>query len=182
MQLKVECPGCRKHIEVDESLAGQTSECPSCAEKFSIPQRVREARIVSDPAASETPDQEQVLYDESPSMFRNRPVGFAVTCILCFAVVGLVIFLIWWLRCLGTKLTVTTERTILRKGLLSKRTNEVFHSDVRNIQVSQGFLQRLFDVGSIGIASSGQSDIEIQVAGMPSPEKVKEIINKHRRD
>ena len=92
------------------------------------------------------------------------------------------IFLIWWLRCLGTKLTVTTERTILRKGLLSKRTNEVFHSDVRNIQVSQGFLQRLFDVGSIGIASSGQSDIEIQVAGMPSPEKVKEIINKHRRD
>jgi len=124
---------------------------------------------------------ESILYKSHPSMFRNRPVGFVLSVILIPVLgLGLLILVIWWLDCLGTTLTVTTKRTTLRRGILSKKTNDVWHRDVRNIQVKQGILQRLLGVGTIGISSAGQGDVEIAVNGMPNPEKVRRFIDEHR--
>lgn len=125
--------------------------------------------------------EEVTLYEEHPSMFRNRPVEFVVTCLLCLVIVGLVMFFFWWLKCKGTKLTVTSDRTILRRGILSKSISEVWHQDVRNVQLDQTFLQRLLGVGKVGISSSGQSGLEISVSGIPDPDKVKSLIDQHRR-
>jgi uncharacterized membrane protein YdbT with pleckstrin-like domain len=94
---------------------------------------------------------EQILYESHPAMFRSNPILFVLCLVLCLAGVGLVILLFWWLSCAGTTLTVTDKRAILRKGLLSKYVNEVMLADVRNIQVGQTFLQRIFGVGTIGI-------------------------------
>ena len=127
------------------------------------------------------PKEEITLYEENPSMFRNRPVEFGVNCLLCFAGVGLVLFAIWWLKCKGTTLTVTDERVRLRKGILSKSITEVWHQDVRNVQLEQTFFQRIFGVGTIGISSAGQNEIEVNVSGIPDPERVKELIDQHRR-
>ena len=126
-------------------------------------------------------NEEVTLYDENPSMFRNRPVEFIVTLVLCLVVVGLIIFLVWWMRCKGTQLTVTNERTSLRRGILSKSITEVWHQDVRNVQLDQTFLQRLLGVGSLGISSSGQAGLEISVSGIPDPDRVKDLIDQHRR-
>ena len=114
-------------------------------------------------------------------MFRNRPVEFIVTVVLCLIVVGFVIFFMWWLRCKGTQLTITSERTRLRKGILSKSITEVWHQDVRNVQLNQTFFQRLLGVGSLGISSAGQAGLEISVSGIPDPNRVKELIDRHRR-
>lgn len=121
--------------------------------------------------------EERVLYEAHPSMFRNHPIWFSVSVLLCVVGVGVVILLVWWIQCLGTTLTVTTEQTTLRRGILSKYTNDVFHENVRNIQVGQTFLQRLLDVGYVGISSAGQAGVEIEVHGIPHPEKVKELID-----
>ena len=114
-------------------------------------------------------------------MFRNHPFGF-ILCLLLIAAfgLGLVIFFVWWLRCLGTTLIVTEQKTTLRTGILAKNLNEVYHSDVRSIQVNQSFFQRLFGVGSIGLSSAGQSSVEIVVAGIPDPGHVRDIIDAHR--
>ncbi len=130
--------------------------------------------------AEKTSTEEVVYYEENPSMFRNQPVWFVLTCILCLVGVGLIIFLVWWIKCKGTTLTVTSDRTSLRKGILSKSITEVWHKDVRNVQLNQTFFQRIFDVGTLGISSSGQSGIEIAVSGMPDPDGVKDLIDKHR--
>ena len=114
-------------------------------------------------------------------MFRNQPVWFVITCLLCLVGVGLAVFLIWWLKCKATTLTITNDRTELRKGILSKSVSEVWHQDVRNVQLDQTFFQRIFDVGSIGISSAGQSGLEISVNGIPDPDRVKELIDQHRR-
>ena len=114
-------------------------------------------------------------------MFRNRPVGFIATVVLCVVLVGFVIFLVWWLRCKGTQLTITTDRTRLRKGILSKSITEVWHQDVRNVQLNQTFFQRLLGVGSLGISSAGQAGLEISVSGIPDPDQVKNLIDQHRR-
>jgi uncharacterized membrane protein YdbT with pleckstrin-like domain len=96
------------------------------------------------------------------------------------SVLGVLLLLSWWLDCLGHRLIVTDRRTIFRKGLLGKFTNEVLHSHVRNIQISQSLFQRLMHVGAIGISSSGQSGIEIFARGIPNPYDVKSIIDHYR--
>jgi uncharacterized membrane protein YdbT with pleckstrin-like domain len=121
--------------------------------------------------------EEQVLYEAHPAMFRNRPISFILCCILSLVIVGLIILAVWYLKTRATMLTVTNEQTTLRKGLLSKYTNDVFHSNVRNIIVRQSFFQRMMGVGYVGISSSGQSGIEIEVNGIPEPERVKQIID-----
>lgn len=125
---------------------------------------------------------ETVLYEDHPSMFRNHPVWFVLCLLLSLVGVGLIIFLVWWLQVLATKLTVTDQRTILRHGILSKYVNEVYHSDIRNVQIRQSFLQRVFDVGVISIASAGSDDAEIVVVGMSNPGKVKEILDQGRQE
>lgn len=127
------------------------------------------------------PTEEITFYEEHPSMFRNRPVEFGVNILLCVIVVGFFLFFFWWLKCKGTTLTVTSDRTRLRKGILSKSVTEVWHRDVRNVQLNQSFFQRIFGVGTIGVSSAGQNEIEIKVAGIPDPERVKTLIDKYRR-
>lgn len=124
---------------------------------------------------------EKVLYESHPSMFRNQPVWFVITVLLSLIGVGLVIFAIWFLKCKGTTLTVTEDRTRLRRGLLSKSITEVWHQDIRNVQLDQTFFQRIFDVGSLGISSAGQGGLEIFVSGIPQPDHVKELIDQYRR-
>lgn len=126
-------------------------------------------------------EEERILYESHPAMFGNHPVGFVLAVILSVVGVGLVILLIWRIRCLGTTLTITNEQTTLRRGILSKFTNDVFHENVRNIVVRQSFFQRIFGVGYVGISSAGQSGIEIEVNGIPNPDQVKEIIDDCRK-
>ena len=126
--------------------------------------------------------EETVLYHSHPAMFRNRPWVFIFCLVLSLVGIGLIIFLIWWIRTKGTELTVTNERASLRKGILSKFTNDVYLTDVRNVQIYQSFWQRIFGVGSVAISSAGNDGIEIEVKGIPNPDKIKEIIDTHRRD
>jgi len=125
---------------------------------------------------------ETILYRDHPAMFRNRPLLFAAACALVpLGGLGLLFLVPWWLSCLGTSLVVTDRRVTLRRGILSKDTSDILLADIRNVQVRQRFLQRLFDVGDIGLSSSGQGEIEIEVAGLPHPRRVSALIDDHRQ-
>lgn len=134
---------------------------------------------------------ERVLYRASPAMFRQRPIWFMIWCgmLLAFvvpdywplSVLALLVLTLWWWRCKGQTITITNQRTTLRKGILAKSTSEVWHSDVRNVQLQQSFLQRIFNVGQLALSSSGQGDVEIEIAGIRQPVKAKTVIDQHRR-
>lgn len=149
---------------------------------------------------------ETVMFEAHPSMFRNQPLWFVgvillflLGIVLCFVpvfnygpsqiailggillLIAAIVFFVWWLKCKGTTLTVTNERTSCRRGILSKSITEVWHQDIRNVQLDQTFFQRVLDVGKIGISSAGQSGLEINVAGIPKPGDVKRLIDEHRR-
>ena len=126
------------------------------------------------------PDDEETIFVDSPSMFRNNPIGFAVTLLLCLVGVGIPILLVWYIRCRSTELTITNLRTRLHRGWLSRSITEVWHRDVRNVQLDQTFFQRMFDTGRIGISSAAQSGIEIDVSGLQGPDKIKSIIDRYR--
>ncbi|MGB7347741.1 MAG: PH domain-containing protein [Pirellulaceae bacterium] len=123
---------------------------------------------------------EKTVYVASPSMFRNQPFAFVLTCLLCCVGVGIPIMLVWWIRSKSTELTVTDKRTRLHRGWLSRSITEVWHRDVRNVQLHQSFFQRIFDTGRIGVSSAGQDGIEIDVSGLRNPDQIKGIIDEHR--
>ena len=130
--------------------------------------------------APPSPPPEEVMFEANPKMFRQAPFLFVLSAVLVPLVVGLVILVIWWLNAKSQQLTVTDKRTIVRRGILSKHTNEVLHRDIRNVQVMQTFSQRLFGVGDIGISSAGQSDIEIAFRGLATPYRVRDLVDQHR--
>ena len=120
---------------------------------------------------------ERVLYTSHTLMFRDNPFRFVFYCLLIPVFgIGLLLLLSWWLDCLGTTLTVTNLRSILRRGVFSKFITDVLHQDVRNVQIKQRFLQRIFDVGYVGVSSSAQSGLEIEVYGIPFPDHIRQLI------
>lgn len=123
---------------------------------------------------------ESTVYVASPSMFRNHPFGFTLVALLSIVGVGIPIMIIWYFRCRSTELTVTDMRTRLHRGWLSRSITEVWHRDVRNVQLHQSFLQRVFNVGRVGISSAANAGTEIDVSGLRHPDLIKELIDKHR--
>jgi uncharacterized membrane protein YdbT with pleckstrin-like domain len=123
---------------------------------------------------------EEKLYHAHPAMFRNHPIWFVLACLLVPIGVGVVILVAWWLDTRAKTLIVTTRRTILRRGILSKSLSDIQNADVRNIQVEQTALQRLLGVGSLKISSAGQAGIEMVVNGIPDPNRAREAINRSR--
>ena len=86
----------------------------------------------------------------------------------------------WWVDRFTAAFEITTKRTIMHRGFFSKSSSEVLHDNIRNIQIDQSFLQRVTNVGRVGISSSGQDGVEIQVNHLPSPKKLQEIIDLYR--
>ena len=123
---------------------------------------------------------EQVLYSAHPAINRNDLRGFLVCLLLIPIGLGILLLFIRFLNSLNKTLIVTDRKTILRRGILAKRTSEVFHADVRHLVVNQTMMQRLLGVGDISISSSGEAGFEIDEKGFPSPQKVKEIIQSAR--
>ena len=107
------------------------------------------------------------------------PVWVAITAVL-IVLAGSILFVIWWIQSLSARLDVTNKRTITRRGLLSRSTSEVLHDNIRNVQIEQTFWQRVWHVGSIGISSSGQDGIKIQMHNVPTPDRLKEVIDLYR--
>lgn len=153
---------------------------------------------------------EEALYHGHPAMFRNNPprfLGAVLLSLIGIAVLvvtplttytsidthlvdlgsGLVLFALgpiilapWWLRCKGTSITVTDNRLVLRQGIFAKHTTEIYHDDVRHVELRQSFFNRILGVGTIAISSAGTGGVELRVEGIRTPEKVKEIIDRHR--
>lgn len=86
----------------------------------------------------------------------------------------------WWIDRLSASLEITTKRTIMHRGFFSKSSSEVVHDNIRNIQIDQSFLQRVMKVGRIGISSSGQDGIELQVNHLKDPDYLREVIDLYR--
>lgn len=100
----------------------------------------------------------------------------AIGAVLCW--VPLVVW--WFVATRGRGLEITNKRTIERRGLLSKSTDEVLHDHVRNVKVDQSFYHRVVRIGQIGIASSGSDQTEIIMEDLPNPQKIREVIDLYR--
>jgi len=202
------CDRCERKIELDDSYAGSKYECPDCGDFNAVPDVARHGsdRAV---AAGYPPDSgpEQPVIHVRPAMFRAHPLAFILhllaliggivgwvwfgpimsrsphwlSWLMILIVVGASIGLtIWKIKTLALSLEITTKRSIQRTGLFSKATSEVLHDNIRNIQIRQSFVDRIFRVGAIAISSAGQEGIEIEIDDIPNPNKLREIVDLYR--
>jgi len=194
----VSCPFC------SEPILPQAKKCKHCGEFLDESARPTSAApsdptplAVANTAQTPGPSKEQDLLLVRPKFFRNEPASISL--LVCLGLLGTgvagagdmawvwsipafvtAVLVIKFLKCLTTSLKITTKRSVLRLGILSKRTREVRHSDVRLLQVDQSFFQRLMGVGSISLASAGHGEVEIKVGGIRNPNHIKETIDGYR--
>jgi phage FluMu protein Com len=86
----------------------------------------------------------------------------------------------WWFDRFSAALIITTKRTTMQTGIFNRSTSEVVHDNIRNVQVDQTFWQRVWKCGKLGISSSGQDGVEVQVNHLPNPNRLREIIDLYR--
>lgn len=197
---KVECPECGDVNRVPgRSQGGVPDDGDGNLRGKKIKDRAEELGLPADNGP------EQFVMTVRQSMFRARPfsafflflgllgtfiggivwtlivvtMAAGIACWVGFGVLLVVLF-VWWLKSLMVRLHITTKRTVAKHGLFSRSTNEVLHDRIQNIQVEQTLVQRLFGVGRLGISSSGEADVEIDVRDIPNPLEVRRIIDAYR--
>jgi membrane protein YdbS with pleckstrin-like domain len=79
-----------------------------------------------------------------------------------------------------TSWSLTSDRLIERRGLLSSRRREMELADVRSIEVNRSLMQRVIGLGDVGIASAASADFMIRMLDIPDPERVAEILRQAR--
>jgi len=85
--------------------------------------------------------------------------------------VGLTL-LIGFLRRVGTKYLLTTQRLRISRGIVRKRVQETRLDRVQNVNYSQGVLDRIFGVGTVDFDTAGTDDSEFRFEWINDPEHV----------
>ena len=80
---------------------------------------------------------------------------------------GLIFWIMAYVRYKTTELAITTKRVIVKFGFIRRRTVEININKVESIQVDQEILGRMFDFGTLVIAGAG--DPQAPIAGISAP-------------
>ncbi len=96
------------------------------------------------------------------------------------AVFGLLIILSAVISRRGISWSVTSERLIERRGILSQRRREVELADIRSVEVSQSFFHRLLGIGDVVVSSAASADFLIRLHNVANPGEIAETIRRAR--
>jgi uncharacterized membrane protein YdbT with pleckstrin-like domain len=80
-----------------------------------------------------------------------------LTLLLCLAGVGLIIVLAVWIRNLAATYEVTSERLVIRRGIINKSIDEIEMYRVKDIRINFTLLNQWADIGTITILSSDET-------------------------
>jgi hypothetical protein len=203
----ITCPNplCHKPFKVEVPAA---EPVPNLVISPGLAQEVTEEKPApASPPKAETAaaDVEHDLIAVHPMMFRRYPfrcIAYALVAVvglalllagvvkatlwlgllgLVMAVFGLIKLGGWWLRMLGTSVTVTTKRTVLRLGFFHSQLTEIPHTEVADIEVHQTLLNRLMEVGDIALVTKVKEKPGILLMGLPRPEEIAHHIRVRRK-
>jgi uncharacterized membrane protein YdbT with pleckstrin-like domain len=80
----------------------------------------------------------------------------------------------------GISWSITSERLIERRGLLSQTRREVELADIRSVEVSRTFSQRLLGLGSVVVSSAASADYLIRMNNVANPDEIAETVRRAR--
>ena len=108
------------------------------------------------------------------------PIGW-----LAWAIGAAIVWIGLALLCLYRRMTVhyrlSTYRFFHDNGLLNRVGNRIEVIDIDDVTLEQGFIERLFGVGTIRIASSDRTHPELALPGIDDARRVADLIDGTRR-
>jgi uncharacterized membrane protein YdbT with pleckstrin-like domain len=87
--------------------------------------------------------------------------------LLSGCMIGLLILLRSMIPIWTTEIAVTNHRLIVKRGWLSRSTDELQLKAIEQVNFQQGFLGRLFDFGSVDVHGTGVDDLRIPAVAGP---------------
>ncbi len=197
------CPACSA-----ETTAGSVF-CPKCGHRLADPAPAVNAgatpaeRLRGEQGSNNNQAEQQLWHGSySPkAMYGQWLIGAVVTLVaLVLAVLfwatafvplaALAIVAILWICLAGlyfyerlsVDYTLTTQRFVHQTGLLRRVINRVEVIDIDDVTVEQGFIERMFGVGTIKLLSSDTSDPKLLLRGIDDVKRVASMIDDARRD
>ena len=101
--------------------------------------------------------------------------------ILAGAVVLAIVVLAGLIKRSATRYVITTERLHIRRGILSKSTQETRIERVQNVNTRQSLSERLLQVGTVDFDTAGTDDSEFRFEGVGNPEEVVRAVDRAQR-
>jgi uncharacterized membrane protein YdbT with pleckstrin-like domain len=80
----------------------------------------------------------------------------------------------------ATNWSITSERLIERRGLLTSRRRELELADIRSVEVDRRLMQRILRLGNVAVATAASDDAVIRLEDVADPEMVAEIVRQAR--
>ena len=77
-------------------------------------------------------------------------------------------------------LIIDDTKVVLSSGLLNVHTTAVYYSEITDIKISQNLWERILNYGKIYVSTSGHSEYELVEYNIPSPHKIRELIEQVR--
>jgi uncharacterized membrane protein YdbT with pleckstrin-like domain len=108
-------------------------------------------------------------------------VSGAALAVLAAVVVFALVVLVGFLKRLGTRYVITTERLHIRRGILAKKTQETRIQRVQNVNTEQSLFARIMRVGTVDFDTAGTDDSEFRFVGVAAPENVVRAVDKAQR-
>lgn len=76
---------------------------------------------------------------------------------------------------------LTNKRIIYDYTFMSRKITSINYNNVRNIDLKQSFIQRIFNIGNLYIDTSGSSGTEMIIKGIKDPREFKRKIGLHHK-
>jgi uncharacterized membrane protein YdbT with pleckstrin-like domain len=119
-----------------------------------------------------------IVYGLVPGGFVQEYLRLAVIALTLAAVAWLAVRPV--LRWASTRLLVTSERLLWRRGVLARHGREIPLERLADVTVSQSFSERLAGLGDLVVQPVGEP-VGLRIANLPRPERVLDAINRQLR-
>ena len=93
----------------------------------------------------------------------------------------LILVLVGLIKRSSVRYVITTERLHIRRGLLSKSTQETRIERVQNVNTKQSLFERMLQVGTVDFDTAGTDDSEFRFVGVGNPEEVVRAVDSAQR-
>lgn len=123
-------------------------------------------------------DSEQVIWEGHPSQWTNFPV-YLLCAITFWAVIPVFVALWHWLTTRCFEYRITNERLIVKRGVFSKRTDELELYRVKDTSLVEPFWLRLVGLGHIDLTTSDRTTPLVRIAAVPEASNLREQLRRN---
>ena len=133
------------------------------------------------PTRPEDANEERDIFEITPAA-KAFLIQIIFGVILTPVLIGIFMLFDVWLKTKSRRYRLTSQRFIIRRGLIAKRIDEVELYRVKDVAVDQGIVQRMLGYGSVTILANDDTTPVILMVGIANPLEIKEIIRKQYRE